>query len=195
MNSGYLPIADHGVVGDLHTVALVGTDGTIDWYCPGRFDAASVFGAILDSARGGHYRVAAVAECTTKQLYVPDTNVLITRFLSPAGVGELQDFMPVDGRQRLIRRVVCVRGEMQFRLECEPRFDYGRDHDDVVLTEEGALLCSPTLSLALGAPLPLTSTGSNFPQAFTHLALVSAAVCLDRKLDAHAPARLDRKAA
>jgi GH15 family glucan-1,4-alpha-glucosidase len=163
----YLPIADHGVIGDLRSVALVGTDGTIDWYCPDRFDAPSVFGGILDSANGGRYRIAAAADCTTKQLYVPDTNVLITRFLSPTGVGELQDFMPVDGRQRLIRRVVCVRGEMEFRLECEPRFGYGRDHHDVVLTEEGALLRTPELSLALGAPTPLASTGTGVAATFT----------------------------
>src|SRR5919204_263921 len=155
----YLPIADHGVIGDLRSVALVGTDGTIDWYCHGRFDAPSVFAAILDSERGGHYRIAPTGEWTTKQLYVPDTNVLITRFLSPDGVGELQDFMAVGGdRQRLIRRVVCVRGEMTFRLACEPRFDYGRDHHEVVVTGEGALFRSPELSLALSAPTPLVST-------------------------------------
>jgi GH15 family glucan-1,4-alpha-glucosidase len=79
----YLPIAEHGLIGDLHTVALVGVDGTIDWYCCPRFDAPSVFGAILDKAKGGHYRIApAGGEWTTKQLYFPDTNVLITRFLT-----------------------------------------------------------------------------------------------------------------
>jgi GH15 family glucan-1,4-alpha-glucosidase len=164
----YLPIAEHGVVGDLRSVALVGSDGTIDWYCPSRFDAPSVFGAILDSAKGGHYRIGAAGECTTKQLYVPDTNVLITRFLSRAAVGEVQDFMPVgDGPQRLIRRVVCVRGEMDFRLDCEPRFNYGRDRHEVVLTEEGALFRSPELTLALGAPTPLSSTGAGVGGTFT----------------------------
>src|SRR5262249_18916672 len=88
----YLPIAEHGVIGDLRTVALVGTDATIDWYCPLRFDAPSVFGALLDSGDGGYYRIAPVEQWSTKQLYVPDTNVLITRFLSPSGVGEVQDF-------------------------------------------------------------------------------------------------------
>jgi GH15 family glucan-1,4-alpha-glucosidase len=167
MDSGYLPIADHGVIGDLRSVALVGTDGTIDWYCCPRFDAPSVFGAILDSRRGGHYRISPTTACTTKQLYVPDTNVLITRFLSPAGVGEVQDFMPVGEHQRLIRRVVCVRGEMTFRLECEPRFNYDRDRHEVVLTEEGALFRSPELSLALGAPTPLTSTGTGVAAELT----------------------------
>src|SRR5919108_3554794 len=98
----YLPIADHGVIGDLRSIALVGIDGTIDWYCTPRFDSPSVFGAILDSERGGYYAIAPLEDSATKQLYVPDTNVLITRFLSPAGVAEVHDFMPVgDGPQRL----------------------------------------------------------------------------------------------
>ena len=76
----YLPIAEHGVIGDLRSVALVGVDGTIDWYCPGRFDAPSVFGSLLDSARGGFYRIAPAGDgWTHRQLYYPDTNVLITR--------------------------------------------------------------------------------------------------------------------
>jgi GH15 family glucan-1,4-alpha-glucosidase len=177
----YLPIADHGVIGDLRSVALVGTEGTIDWYCHGRFDAPSVFAAILDSERGGHYQVAPTGEWKTKQLYVPDTNVLITRFLSPDGVAELQDFMAVGGdRQRLIRRVVCVRGEMTFRLACEPRFDYGRDHHEVVVTGEGALFRSPELSLALSAPTPLVSTETGATAEFTLAAGESATFVLEQ---------------
>ena len=92
----YLPIAEHGVIGDLHTVALVGTDGTIDWYCPERFDSPRIFASILDAEKGGHFRIAPVErDHTAKQLYFPDTNVLITRFLTPGGVGEVQDFMPI----------------------------------------------------------------------------------------------------
>ena len=91
----YLPIAEHGLIGDLHTVALVGTDGTIDWYCCPRFDSPSVFAAILDADRGGLFRIAPDGNgWSSKQLYLPDTNVLITRFLMPDGVGEVQDFMP-----------------------------------------------------------------------------------------------------
>ena len=94
--SRYLPIAEHGLIGDLHSVALVGTDGTIDWYCCPRFDSPSIFGSILDAQRGGCYRLAPAAEgWTSKQLYFPDTNVLITRFLTPDGVGEVEDFMPI----------------------------------------------------------------------------------------------------
>jgi GH15 family glucan-1,4-alpha-glucosidase len=162
----YLPIADHGVVGDLRTVALVGVDGTIDWFCCPRFDSPSVFGAILDRRRGGYYRIAPVDECSTKQLYFPDTNVLITRFLSPTGVGEVNDFMPVDGRQQLIRRVSAVRGELRFRLECEPRFNYGRDDHVTTLSAGGARFASPSLSLALGAPVPLTETNHGVSAEF-----------------------------
>src|SRR5215210_6904104 len=135
---GYLPIADHGIIGDLHTVALVGTDGTIDWYCCPHFDSPSVFGAILDRERGGYYRIAPASDgWTQKQLYFPDTNVLITRFLMTDGVGEVQDFMPIHEapgsvfRHRLIRRVIGVRGELTFRIEVEPRFNYGRDPHSV----------------------------------------------------------------
>src|SRR3954463_2295742 len=86
--TGYLPIAEHGLIGDLHTVALVGTDGTIDWYCCPRFDAPSVFAALLDADRGGLFGIAPDGEkWTAKQLYLPDTAVHITRFLTPDGVG------------------------------------------------------------------------------------------------------------
>jgi GH15 family glucan-1,4-alpha-glucosidase len=75
--SGYLPIADHGLIGDLHSAALVGTDGTIDWYCCPRFDAPSVFGAILDAERGGCFELAAAVPARTRQFYFPDTNLLM----------------------------------------------------------------------------------------------------------------------
>jgi GH15 family glucan-1,4-alpha-glucosidase len=158
----YLPIAEHGMIGDLHSVALVGTDGTIDWYCCPRFDSPSVFAAILDKARGGLWRVAPVhSDYTSKQLYFPDTNVLITRFLTADGVGEVQDFMPVgeqrDGahRQRLIRRVVSVRGHMGFEMHIEPRLNYARDAHEVELHEHGASFRSRDLNMGLESTVPL----------------------------------------
>jgi GH15 family glucan-1,4-alpha-glucosidase len=160
------PIASHGVIGDLHTVALIATDGTIDWYCPSAFDSPSVFAAILDRERGGHYRIAPVRDCATRQLYLPDTNVLITRFLSPDGVGELQDFMPVADEQRLIRRVVCVRGSMRFRLQCEPRFNYGRDRHATAISSAGACFRSPSLTLTMGAPVELEQTAAGVTAEF-----------------------------
>ena len=96
--SDYPLIADHGLIGDLQTCALVATDGSIDWFCAPRFDSPSVFGALLDHERGGHFRVRPTAETFTgKQLYFPDTAVLVTRFMTQAGVGEVTDFMPVAG--------------------------------------------------------------------------------------------------
>src|SRR5689334_2116031 len=90
-----MSIADHGLIGDLHTAALVATDGSIDWFCAPRFDSPSVFGALLDPERGGRFRVRpAGTDYTSKQLYLPDTAVLITRFLAHDGVGEVVDFMP-----------------------------------------------------------------------------------------------------
>jgi GH15 family glucan-1,4-alpha-glucosidase len=162
----YLPIASHGVIGDLRTVALVATDGTIDWYCPPAFDSPSVFGAILDSERGGYYRIGPVRDCATKQLYLADTNVLITRFLSPDGVGEVQDFMPVGSEQRLIRRVACVRGRMRLRLECEPQFNYGRDRHATLVGAAGASFRSPSLALTLGTSISLLPTATGVTAEF-----------------------------
>ena len=157
---GYLPIAEHGVIGDLRTVALVGTDGCIDWFCSPHFDSPSVFGSILDSERGGHYSIAPLDEGrTSKQLYIPDTNVLITRFLTPRGVCEVEDFMPVAGHAdslhtgAILRRIVGVRGEMALRMEIEPRFDYARASHEVRHYPDGIVFASPSLALSFtGAP-------------------------------------------
>jgi GH15 family glucan-1,4-alpha-glucosidase len=158
----YLQIADHGLIGDLHTVALVGTDGTIDWYCCPRFDSPSVFAAILDADRGGLFRIAPDGDdWSSKQLYLPDTNVLITRFLMADGVGEVQDFMPpartgeAAHRHRIIRRIVAVRERMRLVVDVAPRFDYGRAGHDVALAQHGALFGSADLALALSTRCPL----------------------------------------
>jgi len=161
----YLPIAEHGLIGDLRSVALVGTDGTIDWYCCPAFDAPSVFAAILDAERGGSFELAASVPAKTKQFYFPDTNVLITRFFTEDGVGEVQDFMPVNGgpidteRHRLIRRVVCVRGSIPFRTRVAPRFDYGTRPHTVRTVGGAAVFQSDGLSLALTATVPLEADG------------------------------------
>jgi GH15 family glucan-1,4-alpha-glucosidase len=139
----YPPIADHGLIGDLQTSALVSTDGTVDWFCCPRFDAPSVFGSLLDAQRGGHFSVRPQTEgYVTKQLYLPGTAILITRFLTPEGVGEVCDFMPViegdaTDRHRLVRLVRVVRGEMTFVADCQPRFDYGRRAHSTEITEHG----------------------------------------------------------
>src|ERR1051326_5612110 len=97
LSQTYLPIEDFAVIGNLHTVALVGKNGSIDWCCIPRFDSPSVFGAILDANKGGFFRVAPyeVAEMRRDQLYLPETNILMTRFLTVDGVAEVTDFMPI----------------------------------------------------------------------------------------------------
>jgi GH15 family glucan-1,4-alpha-glucosidase len=191
----YLPIAEHGIIGDLHSIALVGTDGTIDWYCCPRFDSPSVFGSILDAGKGGHYRIApATGDWTPKQLYFPDTNVLITRFLTPDGVGEVQDFMPIQPagasvhRHRLIRRVLGVRGEIRFRVEVEPRFNYARDPHQVFFHESGVLFRSPDLCLALETATPLRQHGEADVHAeFTLVSGESATFVLEQVPENYVP--------
>jgi GH15 family glucan-1,4-alpha-glucosidase len=165
---GYLPIAEHGVIGDLRSAALVGTDGTGDWYCPERFDGPSVFGSLLDRREGGLFRIAPVDPlASTRQLYLPDTNVLITRFLSADGVCEVQDFMPVDANpQRLIRRLVGVRGSLPFRLELEPRFDYGRIRPTLRRSRDGVAFYAPGYAAALASPIALERTPAGVAAEF-----------------------------
>jgi len=126
----YQPIENYGIVGDLNTVALVGLNGSIDFLCFPRFDSPSVFGALLDAQKGGYFRIYPVQqELKEKQLYLPDTNVLLTRFLSSQGVGELTDFMPVEeiySGNAVLRRMATVRGTMTYRMECRPRFNYAQ---------------------------------------------------------------------
>ncbi|HEY3133525.1 MAG TPA: glycoside hydrolase family 15 protein [Gemmatimonadaceae bacterium] len=130
MAGRYAPIGDYGVIGDLHTVALVSMDGSIDFLCLPHFDSPSVFAALVDAERGGRFQIAPALECPVrKQLYLPDTNVLLTRFLDVGGVAELSDFMPAaDAGQAhtVVRRAKTVRGEVRFQMRCEPRFDYAR---------------------------------------------------------------------
>jgi GH15 family glucan-1,4-alpha-glucosidase len=151
----YPAIEDHGLIGDLQTAALVSTEGTVDWFCVPRFDSPSIFASLLDRAKGGHLTIAPTGTTyVSKQLYLPGTPILITRFLSPDGVGEVIDFMPIAGdvatdRHRLVRLVQVVRGQMRFRLDCQPRFNYGRDPHEIDLHPDGALFRSQTMSMAL----------------------------------------------
>ncbi|MGQ5227773.1 glycoside hydrolase family 15 protein [Streptomyces sp. yara] len=168
----YMPIADHGLIGDLRSVALVATDGTIDWYCAPCFDAPSVFAALLDADRGGCFVLRAAVPARTKQFYFPDTNVLITRFFTEDGVGEVQDFMPVsgesaeEGRHRLIRRVLCVRGSLPFRALVAPRFGYAALPHTLRGTGDVAVFESDALDLALTATLPLEQDGVDVRSEF-----------------------------
>jgi GH15 family glucan-1,4-alpha-glucosidase len=157
-------IAEHGLIGDLQTAALVSTDGEIDWLCMPRFDSPSVFGSLLDAEQGGYFRIhPADKGYTSRQLYLPDTAVLVTRFMTEEGVAEVVDFMPVSDQarstehHRLVRIVRVVRGQMRLEFELFPAFDYGRAPHQLELTENGALFRSPAgqLTVHTGRWLPL----------------------------------------
>ncbi|MFE2989337.1 glycoside hydrolase family 15 protein [Streptomyces sp. NPDC059262] len=159
----YPPIAEHGLVGDLQTAALVSSQGVVDWFAAPRFDSPSIFAALLDHDGGGYMLLAPErSDVTCKQLYYPDTAILMTRFMSPDGVGEVVDFMPPDrtrtatDRHTLMR---VVRGTVEFTLECRPRFDYGRAEHQLELGENTGLFRSPGMDAHLQASFPLERDG------------------------------------
>src|SRR5690349_1511818 len=169
----YQPIEDYGIVGNLRTVALIGKTGNIDWFCFPHFDSPSIFAAILDDQKGGSFRLyPKTGDVNRKQLYWPDSNVLITRFLSNEGVGEITDYMPVgvprndDGYHGLIRRLRVVRGTMAFRMERFPAFNYGRDSHTIEIVEGGAKLYSAGLQMALATNVPLRLEGTGLTSDF-----------------------------
>ncbi|HSR85687.1 MAG TPA: glycoside hydrolase family 15 protein [Streptosporangiaceae bacterium] len=151
----YPNISDHGLIGDLQTAALVTTDGSIDWFCCPRFDSPSIFASLLDADKGGYFRIAPDRDdYVTRQLYLPDNALLITRFMTPDGVGEVQDFMPViegkpTNRHRIVRKLRVARGTMRFVIDLQPRFDYGRAKHTIDITEHGAVFRSGEMELTL----------------------------------------------
>ena len=157
----YLPIEDYGIIGDLHTVALVSTDASIDFLCMPSFDSPSVFAALLDRHRGGFFQVAPTLEdLRSTQLYLPDSNVLLSRFLSRAGVAEISDFMPVKeiGQphvHNIVRRAKTVRGEVHYSMVCSPSFDYGRASHQVELRGGEVYFSSGNRVLRLEANVPM----------------------------------------
>lgn len=127
----FQPIENHGVIGNMRSIALVGMDGSIDFLCYPNFDSPTVFAALLDHEKGGCFHIQPqLANIRIRQLYLPDTNTLVTRFLAEEGVAELTDFMPIeqDGVQpnEIIRIVSVIRGNVHFKMLCQPRFNYAR---------------------------------------------------------------------
>lgn len=187
----YQPIENYGVIGDLGTVALVGLEGSIDFMCFPDFDSPSIFAALLDWQKGGFFCIRPqFSRMRTKQLYLPDTNVLLTRFLSADGVGEITDFMSVNGEpnseKRLMRRVTTIRGEVTFQLQCRPRFNYARTPHkttrhgkyEIRFTAEG----HTGISLRLRSTIPLKVTEGDVVTEFTLAAGQTADFILE---DAH----------
>jgi len=163
----YPNIADHGLIGDLQTAALVTTDGTIDWFCCPRFDSPSIFASLLDADKGGHFQIAPEnTDYVTKQLYFPDSAILVTRFMTADGVGELVDFMPVTtgratDRHRIVRIMRVPRGVMRFTLTMQPKFDYARAKHKTELSEHGAMFTSEGCRLTAHIARSSGDTGKN----------------------------------
>jgi GH15 family glucan-1,4-alpha-glucosidase len=143
MEQRYPPIESFGVIGDLRTIALVGTDATIGFMCFPEFDSPTIFASLLDHDRGGHWSITPQIEGgRRKQLYLPDTNILMSRTLANEGVTEILDFMPVEEKGpagRLVRMVKTIRGAITFRMVCAPRFDYARALPRITHDEHGVI--------------------------------------------------------
>jgi GH15 family glucan-1,4-alpha-glucosidase len=166
-------IAEHGLIGDLQSAALVATDGTIDWFCCPRFDSPSVFAALLDAERGGHFRVRPTEPgATSTQTYQPETAILVTRHISEAGVAEVVDFMPIDqpsvatDRRRIVRAVRGVRGRVELTARIAPRFDYGRLDHQASVDGTTAVFESEIGTLRLTGTMPLVLDGVDVVSTF-----------------------------
>ena len=168
------PIENHAVIGDLNTIALVALNGSIDFMCFPRFDSPSIFASLLDPERGGFFSIAPELNgARNKQLYLPDSNILLTRFLAPDCVVEISDFMPVEevsASHNLVRRVKCVRGEARVRMVCAPRFNYAqsthrveRGEKCVVFISEGPDKCE----LRLRSSVPIEIQNGDAVATFT----------------------------
>jgi GH15 family glucan-1,4-alpha-glucosidase len=196
--NSYPPIADHGMIGDLQTAALVSAEGSIDWWCTPRFDSPSIFASLLDEERGGSCQLAADLPAdsapTIRQLYLSDTAVLVTRFMAPSGVGEVADFMePLDtaeptDRHRLVRVLRVVRGTLPFTFTCQPRFDYGRaSHTLDRIDHRSAIFHGPGSDLRIQAvgPIVFEPDANDISARFTLNAGDVAAIVLTSEAPGH----------
>ena len=131
----FQPIENYGVIGNMQSIALVGTNGSIDFLCYPEFDSPSVFAALLDDQKGGRFEIRPqLSNLRVRQLYLPETNILITRFLAEEGVAELTDYMPIEESREqpneIVRTVSVIRGNVHFQMCCRPRFNYATaDHE------------------------------------------------------------------
>lgn len=158
----FQPIENYGVIGNLKTVALVSLEGSIDFLCAPKFDSPTVFASMLDSEKGGYFSVEPQLEdFTSKQLYLPGTAVLLTRFFAGQGIAELSDYMPVsketDFPSAIVRQVKSIRSDITFKVFCVPAFGYTKSKHTVRHENDELVFFSKTekLTLKLKADVPL----------------------------------------
>lgn len=168
------PIENYGVIGNMRSIALVGMNGSIDFMCYPEFDSPTVFAALLDDQKGGRFLIRPkMNNMRARQLYLPDTNVLLTRFLSDEGVVELVDFMPISHAAHateIIRFVSVVRGNVRFEICCQPRFNYAKAGHKLEFSPRCATFfpdgidCSP---LSLYSDIPLKREAEDVMSEFS----------------------------
>ncbi len=163
----FRPIENYGVIGNMRSIALVGMDGSIDFLCYPNFDSPTVFAALLDDERGGCFQIQPqFNERRVRQLYLPETNILLTRFLAEEGLAELTDYMPLGtkGEQpnEIIRTVAVVKGKVRFKMLCQPRFNYAMSGHTVRIEGTCAIFTPANLACP---PMALYSSIALEPQS------------------------------
>jgi len=156
----FQPIENYGVIGNMRSIAVVGMNGSIDFLCYPDFDSPTVFAALLDAKEGGRFQIQPeLTNMRIRQLYLPDTNILLTRFLAEEGVAELTDYMPIEkGAEQpneTIRMVSVIRGNVRFKMHCQPRFKYATSAHRTEISDRCAMFF-PTDNLC--PPMALYST-------------------------------------
>lgn len=167
---GYRPVADYAVIGDGRTVALVASDGSIDWLCVPDIDSDAVFCRLLDDRKGGFFRVGPRSEHSSARRYLGDTNVLVTTFTTPTGVVQLTDLMPAPGAalpSTVLRLVEGVSGTVDVEIELRATFGYAAASTETVTTANGAVASSGHEQLTLRAPAALSADGLGGARAVT----------------------------
>lgn len=181
--NSYPLIENHGVIGNMKSLALVATCGTIDWFCFPHFDSPSIFSSILDDKNGGSFQIYPTKKesiCNTKQMYSACTNILITRFYTANGLAQIADFMPVnldqnkrDKMNLIVRKIICQSGTVSLYFRCKPAFDYGRSKHTATLESSNHITFkSDTFNMQLVTSINLDKgdiildEGNNLPYVY-----------------------------
>ena len=161
-----LPIKDYAVIGDRHTAALVGRNGSIDWLCLPRFDSPACFAALLGDEDNGHWQLCPVGDYTATRRYIDDSTTLETTFTTADGVVTLLDLMPTgDDRADVVRRLTGIEGTVRIQHEWVVRMDYGHVRPWVTRQTLGR---RDKVITAVAGPDQLVLRGPRLPQAIDH---------------------------
>ena len=169
------PIENYGVIGNMQSVALVSMNGSIDFLCYPDFDSPTIFAALLDDQKGGRFAIRPqLSKMRVRQLYLPETNILLTRFLAEEGVAELTDFMPIDPKggqpNEIVRMVSVIRGNVGFKMSCQPRFNYAAGKHQVQISDNCATFSpddSPCPPMSLYSNVPLKQESQDVTAEFS----------------------------